>query len=115
MESAVHQTIAWQIRFNREHRGMSQADLAKKTGTRQSAVSRAEDTEYEGRSIASLVKFANAFDCALVVKFVAYSELAYESNRLGKKHMIVMGYEDEARTRQAAEEPLNDTETHALR
>lgn len=115
MESAVHQTIAWQIRLNRERRGMTQAELAKKTGTRQSAISRAEDTEYEGHSLSALVKIANAFDCALVVNFVSYSELAYQSNRLGKNYMIAIGYQEETNAQPAAEELSNDTCIHALR
>src|SRR4051812_4677664 len=43
MESHVANMIAWQIRINREERGMSQLDLAEAMGTGQSAISKLED------------------------------------------------------------------------
>src|SRR5690554_2415184 len=68
-EAAIEQGIAWQIRANREARNLSQTELAKKIGTRQSAVSRLEDPEHGGHTIPTLLKLAHAFDCALSVKF----------------------------------------------
>ena len=115
MESAVHQTIAWQIRINRERRGMTQGELAKRAGTHQSAISRAEDTEYEGHSLATLRKIANAFDCALVVNFVSYSEIAFQSHRLSHNHLTACGYMEEMEATRALQEHRHDTATHSLR
>lgn len=82
MEAAVEQGVAWQIRINRQKRGLSQKSLASAIGTQQSAVSRLEDPEYGGHSLETLMQIAKAFDCALAVKFVSYSQLASEAERL---------------------------------
>lgn len=98
MEAAIHQNIAWQMKVNRQHRCMSKADLATLTGIAEHEISSFEDTEFEDHDIKSLKKIANAFDCALVVGFVSYSELAYKSNRLSKNHLIACGYSEETNT-----------------
>ena len=82
MEAAVEQGVAWQIRINRQKRGLSQKSLASAIGTQQSAVSRLEDPEYGGHSLETLMQIAKAFDCALAVKIVSYSQLASEAERL---------------------------------
>lgn len=115
MESAVHQTIAWQIRINREHRNLTQQQLAQSIGTRQSAVSRAEDTEYGNHNLRTLIKIAHALDCALVVNFVSYSELVYQSNRLSKSHLIACSFEEEQRSDTTIQANTNDPTAHALR
>ena len=78
MEATVEQDIAWQIASNRRTRCMSQRDLAEALGTRQSAVARLEDPTYGRHSIGTLVRVAHAFDCALRVKLIPYSQLAEE-------------------------------------
>ena len=45
-EAAVEQGIAWQVRINRERRGLTQTEFAKAIGTKQSAISRMEDPAY---------------------------------------------------------------------
>ena len=78
MASRVRTSIAWQIRQLRESNGMSQSELAKRTGTRQSAVSRLENTEYGRARIQTLLDVATALDVALIVKFVSYDEFLYQ-------------------------------------
>lgn len=95
MEAAVEQGVAWQIKINREARGLTQEELAKATGTGQSAISRAEDPSYGAQSLEVLIKIANAFDCALSVKFVSYSQLAFDSERLGEFEQYACSYEEE--------------------
>ncbi|QHE88866.1 helix-turn-helix domain-containing protein [Hydrogenophaga sp. BPS33] len=95
MDAAIEQGVAWQIRLNREFRGMSQRELAKLLGTQQSAVSRLEDPSYGNHSLETLAKIAKIFDCALSVKFVSYSQLAYESERLGEAEQCAMPFETE--------------------
>ena len=82
MEAAVEQGVAWQIRINRQKRGLSQKSLASSIGTQQSAVSRLEDPEYGGHSLETLMQIAKAFDCALAVKFISYSQLATDAESL---------------------------------
>lgn len=95
MEAAVEQGIAWQIKINRKLRGMSQKELASAIGTRQSAISRLEDPEYGAHSLETLIDVAKAFDCALLVKFVSYSDLAYESEHLSEQDQYAIPYSHE--------------------
>lgn len=92
MEAAIEQGVAWQIRINRKLRGWSQAKLAEALGTGQSAVSRLEDPSYGGHSLDTLIKVANAFDCALSVKLVSFSQLAFDSERLGEAEQCAMPF-----------------------
>lgn len=92
MEASIEQGIAWQIRINRELRGMTQRQLAQILGTKQSAISRLEDPTYGAHSLETLIGIAKAFDCALSVKLVAYSQLAYDSERLGEADQCATPY-----------------------
>ncbi len=76
VEATVSNLIAWQVRVNREERGMTQADLAAEMGTQQSAISRLEDTEGGDVMVSTLLKAAHAFDCALLVRFVSHDSFA---------------------------------------
>lgn len=93
--AAVEQGVAWQIKLNREARGLSQGKLASQIGSKQSSVSRMEDPEYGSHSIPGLLKLAEAFDCALLVKFVPFSVLAAESKNLGSVALYAKPYCEE--------------------
>lgn len=71
---------------------MTQEDLAGCIGTHQSAVSRLEDPTYGAHSLDSLVSIAKAFDCALSVKFVSYSQLAFDSEKLSTPEQFAAPY-----------------------
>lgn len=96
MEACVEQNIAWQIKFNREFRGLSQIKLSEMIGTKQSAISRIEDPSYGKTNIATLLKIANAFKCALSIKLISFSELAEESKKFSKTQSIVKSFDEEA-------------------
>ena len=93
--AAVEQGLAYQIRINRELRGMTQKDLAKALKTKQSAVSRLEDPDYGSHSLKILKKVADLFDCALIVKFSGFSKLARESQSLSEEHLFAPSYDEE--------------------
>jgi len=95
MEAAVEQGIAWQIKINRERRQLSQSKLAESIGSQQSAISRAEDPSYGRHSLDTLVKIANAFDCALQVQFIPYSKLARDSDDFSPVTLYVSPYSEE--------------------
>lgn len=95
MEAAVEQGVAWQIKINREARGISQSALAMLLGTKQSAVSRLEDPEYGAHSLDTLKKVANIFDCALLVRLVPYSVLARESECLSREDLFAESFDEE--------------------
>lgn len=88
--------MAWQIKVNRQVRGLSQGELAQILGTRQSAVSRLEDPSYGAHSLETLISVAKAFDCALSVRFVPYSELAKQSADLSPEALVVEPFSVEA-------------------
>lgn len=95
MEASVEQGIAWQIRANRKAKGWTQEQLALTLETTQSGISRLEDPEYGTHSIDTLLKLANAFDCALSVRFIAYSRLAEESVDLSEANLVAKGFDEE--------------------
>ena len=75
VQESINQGIAFQIRANRVTRGLTQADLARRTGKAQPEISRLEDPDYEGYTLKTLSRIAAAFDVALSVRFIPYSEL----------------------------------------
>ena len=89
----MEQGVAWQIRINRTLRHMTQAELAQKIGSKPNGVSRLEDPEYGAHSLETLKQIAKAFDCALLVKFISYGELAQESERLSETDQYAVPYE----------------------
>ncbi|MFU1927636.1 helix-turn-helix domain-containing protein [Bordetella hinzii] len=95
MRAAIEQGVAWQIRVNRQARGWTQAEFAGMIGGGQSAISRLEDPEYGCHSLNKLLEVADAFDCALLVKFVPYSTLAEESEHLSPECLFAAPFADE--------------------
>lgn len=92
MEGTVENMIAWQVRINREERGMTQENLAALMGTRQSAISRLEDPEGGDVLVSTLVKAAHAFDCALVVRLVDYVEFAVTTRDVRPERLFAAGF-----------------------
>lgn len=70
MERArVNAMVAQLIYAARAKAGLSQADLAAKVGTKQSVISRLEDADYEGHSLAMLQRIAVALGCSVEIRF----------------------------------------------
>ena len=95
MDAAVEQGVAWQIKINREYRNLTQKQLAKNIGSKQPCISRAEDPSYGRHNLDTLTKIAHAFDCALQVKFIPYSQLAKDSNDLSPAALYAKSYTEE--------------------
>jgi transcriptional regulator with XRE-family HTH domain len=78
--SAAHvgDFLAMQIHAMRTKRRWTQKKLAEESGNTQPQISNFE-TSCEGVTLASLHKLAKAFDVALIVKFVPFSQLARET------------------------------------
>lgn len=81
--------VAYQIRALREKRGWSQAELGRRTGKPQSAISRLEDPDYGRLSLKTLRELAAAFDVALLVQFAAFSELLKRLAHLSPEALAV--------------------------
>jgi transcriptional regulator with XRE-family HTH domain len=77
----IKRGIAAQVRAMREDRGWTQAELGEQLGRKQPNVARLEDEDYGKYNLGTLAKVASAFDVALVVRFVRFSQLVdYTSN-----------------------------------
>lgn len=84
--------IAHQIRALREDRGWTQKELAHKSKTTQSVISRLEDPNYGKLSLQTLLVLASVFDVALFVRFVSFGTLLKETQRLAPSDLAVPGF-----------------------
>ncbi|MEK7316641.1 MAG: helix-turn-helix transcriptional regulator [Candidatus Eisenbacteria bacterium] len=73
--SRIRIRLPAQIRELRLTRGLSQAELGKLAGMKQSAISRCEGMGYDQFTISTLKALAGAFDVGLKVEFVSFSEI----------------------------------------
>ena len=69
--------IARKIYELRTKTKLSQAELAKRVGTTQSVISRLEDADYEGHSLAMLRRIASALEKRVEIRFVASHKLQH--------------------------------------
>jgi ribosome-binding protein aMBF1 (putative translation factor) len=69
-EERVNTQVAREIHELRTSRGLSQKELAELVGTRQSAIARLEDADYEGHSLRMLRRIADALNAHLSVHLV---------------------------------------------
>ena len=69
-EELANAEVARALYELRTKAGLSQRDLANLIGTTASAISRLEDAQYEGHSLAMLRRVAAAFDKRVEIKFV---------------------------------------------
>ena len=82
-------SIAEQIYTLRKQDGLNQTQLAELVGTTQSAISRLEDADYDGHSLAMLRKVGMALGHRVQVKFVPDKKLSRESQvRLAVKKVV---------------------------
>ncbi len=87
--------VAMQIRLLREAAGLTQTELAKKIGTRQSAVARLEDAEYGKQSLAVLHRVAAVFDVVTWVEFIPFSQFLQRTADLSPAAITPKSYGQE--------------------
>jgi len=80
----VNTTLAIQIRMMRENHQWKQSDLAARLGKHQETVSQWENPDYGRHSMTTLKALAAAFDVALLVKFIPFSELVQDMVNLSE-------------------------------
>lgn len=96
VETEIETLIPFQIRAMRKKQGWNQKELARHAGMTQARISVLENPSYEGAvNVKTLVKLASAFDVALVVRFVPFSELAEWTSRLSYANHEVANFEVE--------------------
>jgi len=70
-EEAENLRIAKNIYKLRTQAGLSQMELARRIGTTQSVISRLEDADYEGHSLAMLQRIATALHRRIEIRWVS--------------------------------------------
>ena len=73
--------LANQIAKLRQHAGLSQAELARRIGTKQAGVARMESSTYRGYNVGTLAKIAAATGALLDVKLVPQGRRASHAGR----------------------------------
>jgi transcriptional regulator with XRE-family HTH domain len=92
----ISNTISAQIHNMRESRKWTQTELATRCDMRQPRISALEDPECENVEIATLRRVASAFDVALLVRFVPFSEIARQVSNLSPSDFVVRDYTNDA-------------------
>ncbi|MGH9428421.1 MAG: helix-turn-helix transcriptional regulator [Terriglobia bacterium] len=103
VESHVRSGLAFQIRALREARNLSQQELGTLAGGKsQSAIARLENPDYGKFSLTTLLEVASAFDVALLVRLVSFSNLLETISDLSPDALAVASYGHDALCRPAA-------------
>jgi DNA-binding XRE family transcriptional regulator len=69
-EAEANDTVARKIYELRKRAGLTQQQLAKQVGTTTSVISRLEDADYQGHSLAMLRRIADALNKRVELRFV---------------------------------------------
>lgn len=93
----VRAGVAHQIRALRNERNWSQEELGKRSGKPQSVISRLEDPDYGKLSVQTLLDLASAFDVALMVGFVAFSEMLEKIQDVSPERLAVPNFSSDMR------------------
>jgi predicted transcriptional regulator len=70
-EESVNAAVAQMVYEARTSAGLTQKQLADLIGTKQPAIARLEDAEYEGHSLSMLNRIANALNKRLIVQMTS--------------------------------------------
>jgi transcriptional regulator with XRE-family HTH domain len=92
VQEFIFSRIPLKIRSMRDERVMSQAALGEKAGIAQPWVSKLEDPSYGRLTLSTLLKIASAFDVALYVDFVPFSEILNRSCDLSEDGFTVPSF-----------------------
>lgn len=98
--------IPFQIRALREQGEWTQKDLANRTAMAQETISRVEDPNYGKLTLKTLKRLASAFDVALMVRFVPFSELVEWELHLTPDSLRALSFEEESYFKEKTKEGL---------
>ena len=104
--SQISVGLPFQIRALREQRGWKQSRLAMEAGMLQPRISAMESPGAAKFNLETLRRLASAFDVALMVRFVPFSELVDWSERFDPDKFNIPSFKDE----QASEESVRQAE-----
>ena len=105
--SDVGTGLAFQIKLLREKNGWTQEHLAQRTSRQQETISQWENPNYGRYTLNSLNSLAAAFDVALMVKFVPFSELVKWGTNLTPKRLAPPSFNEEKQASQWLDAALN--------
>ena len=86
-EERTNAAVARQIYELRTAKGLTQKQLAEVIGTQQPVIARLEDADYQGHSLGTLCRIANALGCRVAVEFVPRSATTSRKPHLGRSRM----------------------------
>ncbi|MGI8553939.1 MAG: helix-turn-helix transcriptional regulator [Dehalococcoidia bacterium] len=89
--------LAFQIRAMREARGWTQEDLARRAGMQQERISILENPDAARPTLATLKRIASAFDVALEVRLVSFSDLVDWTANLSGADLVAPSFDDDTR------------------
>ncbi len=92
VQEYIFSRIPLKIKSMRDARDMSQQELGQMAGIAQPWVSKLEDPNYGRLTLSTLLKIASAFDVALNVDFVPFSEILNRSSSLSENDFAVPSY-----------------------
>jgi transcriptional regulator with XRE-family HTH domain len=87
--------ISFQVRTLREHQGLTQKQLAEKAGMLQPRIVELERPKGKEPNLRTLGRLAAAFDVALVVRFVPFSELVEWAETFSPDTFVVPSFDDD--------------------
>jgi transcriptional regulator with XRE-family HTH domain len=86
-ESFMNSYVAAQIKTIREQRGLTQAQLAERLGTKQAGISRLENVNYDAWKVETLARIAQALDVRLRISFEEFESLFDEITAFRKENL----------------------------
>jgi len=100
VEEYIKNAVAFQVAALREKRGWTQAQLGRRAEKPQNVISRIENPEYGKATIRTLLDIAAAFDVALSVRFVSFSDLLSQMRLVSPEDLAVPSFDEEQSVRQ---------------
>lgn len=102
--------VPFQIRALREQKGRewSQKELGTRTKMAQETISRIEDPNYGKLTLKTLKRLASAFDVALMVRFVSFSELVEWEIHLTPQSLEAINFENDPYFNETSQEDFPD-------
>jgi transcriptional regulator with XRE-family HTH domain len=103
--------IPFQLRALREQRGLTQKELAERSGMKQERISAIENPNYKNAfTLSTLKRLASAFDIALIVRFAPISQLVDWELKISPESLQAVSFNEDpyfSETEEAAKQNCN--------
>lgn len=95
VSSHIDNGIPFQIKTMRDNRKMTQEELGELAEMKQAAISRLENPNYGSFTLKTLKGIASAFDVALIVRFIPFSDLVKWDLDLSSETLNVLSFNED--------------------